>query len=80
MKAGQFIGSNLKEKAVPSLGQQEGKAKAKAKEGAANKTGGGYVAPEQAATATKIDEKKAAARAAAARRRMPTPSSRRPPS
>ena len=65
LKAGQFIGSNLKEKAVPSLGQQEGKAKAKAKEGAANKTGG-YVAPEQAATATKIDEKKAAARAAAA--------------
>ena len=65
LKAGQFIGSNLKEKAVPSLGQQEGKAKAK--EGAASKAGGGgYVAPKQAAAATKIDEKKAAARAAAA--------------
>ena len=65
LKAGQFIGSNLKEKAVPSLGQQEGKAKAK--EGAASKAGGGgYVAPKQAAAATKIDEKKAAAKAAAA--------------
>ena len=78
LKAGQFIGSNLKEKAVPSLGQQEGKAKAK--EGAASKAGGGgYVAPKQAAAATKIDEKKAAAKPPP-RRRMPTLSPRRPPS